>query len=178
MILKNEKQIDVITYDCVSFEIVERPEVLWVGKIAFAPNLTDEPDIGKLLKEYQELIPVEKKELINPEWDAAISIDYWKGGSAPRGMMFGSETYSDEQAECYDVFKMPPTLFMRVLNNKDAARLLGKENCENWELFEFMKRTVLPEHGYKFNENGAQEVEYYHHNSGTCYAYVPVVKVD
>lgn len=175
MVMKNEKLINVVTHDGVNFEIVERQEVIWVGKVSYAPNLTDEPEIGKLLKEYQQLIPIEKKELINPEWDAAISIDYWQDGSAPRGMMFGMETYTEEQPECYDIFKMPPSLFMRIQNTEDAARLLGKDKCENWELFVFMKNTVMPLHNYKFNENGAQEVEYYHHKSGTCYAYVPVI---
>lgn len=178
MISINEKLINVVTYDDVNFEIVERPEVIWVGKVAYAPNLTDEPDISKLLKEYQELTSIEKKELINPEWDAAISIDYWRDGTAPRGMMLGTETYTEDQPDCYDVFKMPPSLFMRVLNNTNAARLLGKETCENWELFEFMKNTVFPEHNYRFNENGAQEVEYHHYKSGTFYAYIPVIKVE
>jgi hypothetical protein len=91
-------------------------------------------------------------------------------------MMFGTETYTEKQPDCYDVFKMPPSLFMRVLNNTDAAQLLGKDRCENWELFVYMKDTVLPEHGYKFNGNGAQEVEYHHYISGTFYAYIPVVK--
>jgi len=174
--MKNEKLVDVLTYHGVNFEIVDRPEVLWVGKVAYATNLTDEPNIGKLLKEYQELISIEKKELIHPEWDAVISIDYWRNGSTPRGMMFGTETYSELQPDCYDIFRMPSSLFMRVLNNTDAARILRKDKCENWELFEFMKNTILPEHGYKFNENGAQEVEYHHHKSGTFYAYVPVIK--
>ncbi len=156
---------------------MRQPQVIWVGKTAYAPNLTDEPDIGKLLKEYQALISIEKKELINPEWDAAISIDYWREGGAPRGMMFGAETYTDEQAECFDLYKMPPSLFIRVQNNKDAARLLGKDKCENWELFVFMKSTIMPRYGYQFNENGAQEIEYYHHNSGTTYAYTPVIKI-
>lgn len=175
MVMINEKLINVITYDGVNFEIVERPEVIWVGKIAYATNLTDEPDIPKLLKEYQELISIEKKELINPEWDAAISIDYWRNGSTPRGMMFGTETYTEEQPECYDVFRMPPSLFMRILNNDDAARLVGKDRCENWELFVFMKNTILPLHNYKFNDNGAQEVEYHHYKSGTFYAYIPII---
>jgi hypothetical protein len=63
MINKNEKLIEVVKYDNVNFEIVERPEVLWVGKVAYASNSTDEPDIGKLLNEYQELISIEKKSL-------------------------------------------------------------------------------------------------------------------
>lgn len=178
MLGKNEKLIKVITHNGVNFELVERPEVTWVGKVAYAPNLTDEPDIGKLLKEYQELVGIEKKELINPEWDAAICIDYWRNGATPRGMMFGTESYTEEQAECYDVYKMPPSLFIRVLNNTVAAKLLGKEQCENWELFEFMKNTILPENSYKFNDNGAQEIEYHHYHSGTFYAYIPVVKAE
>lgn len=178
MIMNNENLIDVITYNGVKFEIVERPEVIWVGKVAYAPNLSDEPDIGKLLKQYGEAISIEKKELVNPEWDAAISIDYWRNGSVPRGMMFGQETYTEEQSKGYDIYKMPPSLFMRVLNNTEAAKLLGKDKCENWELFGFMKNTINPEYHYKFNENGAQEIEYHHSKNGSLYAYIPVVKVE
>lgn len=172
-----EKVTERISYNNVIFEVVERPEILWVGKLAYASNLTDEPNIGKLLSEYQRLVPTPKEERISPDWDAAISIDYWQGGAVPRGMMFAQETSSEKQADCYELYKMPASLFMRVLNDTDAAKLLGKEKCENWELFGFMKDIIMPQFGYKFNKNGAQEIEYHNYKTNIFYAYVPVVKV-
>lgn len=174
--MKIDKIIETISYNGASFEVVERPEVLWVGKIAYATNLTDEPDIGKLLNEYRELLPVAKLDRINPDWDAAISIDYWRGGAAPRGMMFAQETTSEKQDSQYDIFKMPASLFMRILNNTQAAQLLNKDTCELWEFFCLMNEVVMPKYGYQFNENGAQEIEYCCHKDNIAYAYVPIIK--
>ncbi|MDF2544356.1 MAG: hypothetical protein K0S47_4074 [Herbinix sp.] len=175
--MEYEKLMETIHYNGATFEVVERPEILWVGKIAYATNLTDEPDIGNLLRVYQELVPTPKLARIAPDWDAAISIDYWRDGHAPRGMMFAQETSDEKQADCYDIYKMPGSLFMRILNNEDAAKLLGKEQCENWELFGLMKNTIMPSFGYKFNENGAQEIEYHNYKTNIFYAYVPVTKM-
>ncbi len=174
---QNERLIDTIQVNGAVFEIVGRPEVVWVGTISYAENLIDEPDIGKLLRRYQELIPNPKLERINPDWDAAISIDYWQGGKVPRGMMFGQETTTEKQAECYDIYKMPASKFMRILNDENAARLLGKERCENHELFIYMREKIMPEHGYKFNENGAQEIEYHNYKTNAFIAYVPIIEI-
>lgn len=92
-------------------------------------------------------------------------------------MMFGQETYSEKQADCYDIYKMPASLFIRILNNSGAAKLLGKENCETWELFGVIKGTIMPQNGYKFNENGAQEIEYHNYKTNIWYAYIPIVKI-
>ena len=172
-----DKLIETIEYDGAVFEVVERPEVIWVGKTAYAPNFDVEPDIGGLFNTYQELVPTPKLDRINPDWNAAISIDYWKGGSAPRGMMFAQETYSENQADCYDIYKMPASMFIRILNDSKAAKLLGKDSCETWELFGVIKGTIMPQNSYKFNENGAQEIEYHNYKTNTWYAYIPVVKI-
>ena len=178
MVISNEKLLEIIPYQGVELEIVERPVVLWVGKLAAASNLTDEPEIGRLLDEYRRLIAVEKRALINPDWDAAISIDYWKpSGTARKSLMFAKETYSREQDACYDLFEMPASLFLRLKNDGNAARLIGKTSCETYELFGFMMRTVMPQIGYAFHSNGAQEVEYCNHRLGLYYAYSPIVKV-
>lgn len=95
---------------------------------------------------------------------------------APCGMMFGQETSSEKQDKRYDIYKMPASLFMRVQNNADAAKLFGRDIHGTWELFGIMKEQVMPKYGYKFNENGAQEIEYSNHNDGIHYAYVPVTK--
>ena len=168
---------EIITYRGAVLEVVERPEAVFCGKIAYAQNLTDEPDIETLLKDYQKLVPIPKNEPVAPEWTAAISIDYWRGGIVPRGMMFGQEVAAEKQPEVYDIYKMPKSLYMRVFHDADAAKALDKDQCDIWELYGLMKDIVMPLYGYRFNENGAQEFEYYNwtkYSSG--FAYVPVIK--
>lgn len=178
-----EKIIETITYMDVIFEVVKRPESIFCGKLAYASDLDSEPDIGKLLDDYRGAVSIPKEERIAPDWDGAISIDYWKGGTSPRGMMFAQEVASENQNEIYDIYKMPASLFMRVFHDENAAKALGREKCpcegkcEIWELFGLMKDIVMPKFGYRFNENGAQEFEYYNWSKyGTGFAYVPVVK--
>ena len=174
---QKETIVETILYRGALFEVVERPEATFCGKIAYAQNLTDEPDIGKLLNDYRSLVSVPKQECIAPEWDAAISIDYWRGGTTPRGMMFAQEVATEKQPDVYDIYKMPKSLFMRIFHDADAAKALGRDNCEIWELFGLMKDFAMPEHGYEFNENGAQEFEYYNWSRyGSGFAYVPVIK--
>ena len=172
-----ETIVESIVYKGALFEIVERPEAIFCGKIAYAQNLTDEPDIEKLLADYQKLVSIQKEERIAPEWDAAISIDYWLGGAAPRGMMFAQEVATEKQSEVYGIYKMPESLFMRVFHDAKAAGALGKEKCEIWELFALMTDTIMPQYGYKHNENGAQDFEYYNWSKyGSGFAYVPIIK--
>ena len=171
-----EKTVETITHSGVIFEVVERPEVFGAGKVAYAPDFNSEPDFEKLLKEYQGLMSIPMLEPVTPDWSAAISIDYCREGVLC-GMMYGAETYTDEQDERYDLYKMPASLFIRVQNNADAAKLLGKELQGAWELFGVIKEQIMYQHGYKFNDNGAQEIEYSNHKDGTQYVYVPVVKI-
>jgi len=174
---QQERIIETITYKGALLEVVERLESIFCGKIAYAQNLTDEPDIGKLLDDYQDIISTPKEERIAPEWDAAINIDYWRGGTVPRGMMFAQEVATEKQSEIYDIYKMPRSLFMRIFHDADATKALGKEKCEIWELYGLLKDIVMPQFGYKFNENGAQEFEYYNWSKyGSGFAYVPVIK--
>jgi len=113
-LLQHEKRVETIQCNGAVFEVVERPETIWVGTISYANNHFDEPDMGALLKRYQDLVFVAPKEdRINPDWDAAISINYRKHGEAPKGMMYAQETYSAEkQDERYDLFTQPGGLWI------------------------------------------------------------------
>ena len=158
----------------VSFEIVRCPATIWCGAVGYAPNCEDEPDIGNILEKYQRTCQVEKKELANPQWDCAISINYWQEGEAPRGMMFGQQVLTCEQDSVYDVYTMPESLFVRVANTAENSKAaFGKESCELYELFGVIKDS-LDGNGYEVGTNGAQEIEMYNHSAGLSYAYVQV----
>ena len=126
-----EKRIAIWTYRGIDFEVVERPDVFWVGCLGYAHNLTDEPDIGATLRRFQALVSsVPIREKVNPDWSAALSIHYGCGDQ-PRGMMFGNESFTADQDERYDVLVQPGGLWLRVRNDAGAAQaLLGREQAE------------------------------------------------
>jgi hypothetical protein len=106
-----------------------------VGCVDYAEDPSGESDINATLMRYRkELIGVIKRELINPDWSASISINY-SGGNKPRGIMFAQETYSKEQDERYNLFTQPGGLWLRIRNGKAAAALLGKESAPPYEYF-------------------------------------------
>ena len=172
--IAEEKLIDQIVVSHVTLELVSCPATLWCGVLGFAPNCTDEPDIGALLQKYQNLMSVPKKETLNPEWSCAISMYYTKEGAFPRGMMFAQQVAVQEQDVRYDVYRMPQSLFIRVQSTPENIRsAFGKENCELYEWFGFIKDS-LRQCGYILAENGAQEIEMYDWTNSVFYAYVPV----
>jgi hypothetical protein len=177
ILLTGESLVETIDYEGVAFEVISRPQTLWTGKIGYASDLVSEPDIGELLKAYRAVSNTPKRMVSNEGWDVCISIDYWKNGEVQRGMMFAQETLSECQNECYDVYRMPESQFIRVACDAKSAALLGKSECGVWELFGVIKERVMPLYGYKFNENGAQEIEYYNHSKNISYSYIPVEKI-
>lgn len=174
-LLQHEKNVDIFQLNGAVFEVVERPETIWVGTLSYADNNYDEPDMGALLSRYQNLVPTPKEDRINPDWDAAISINYGRHGEAPKGMMFGQETYSAEkQDKQYDLFTQPGGMYIRIANNQQAAALLGKESCQTWELFGYIKEKAAPQNGYRIREDVDIAIEYHNYKNNSWYAYIPV----
>ena len=181
-----EKLVETISYKGVEFEIIERPNVLWVGCVDYASNNSDESDIENTLKRYRkELIEVPKQDLINPDWSASISINY-SCHNKPCGIMFAQETYSDSQDKRYDLLTQPGGLWLRIRNDKNAAQtLLGKENAEPWEYFageQAPLQTAAKENGYRQNPDIHIQIEYHCHAEyntppHTNFAYIPICKL-
>ena len=176
-----------ITYKGVDFEVVERPDVLWVGCVDYADNNTDESDIQATLKRFQELVKditpeTDTRELMCPDWSAALSINY-TCGDKPCGILFGNETWSAQQDERLDVFTQPGGLWLRVRNDKNAARkLLGKKKAEPYEYFARAQalQKAAEANGYKQSPDVHVQVEYHCHaeygkKNHTNYAYIPIV---
>ena len=180
-----ETLIQTLTYKGVDFEVVKRPIVLWVGCVDYAANTVDESDVGATLKRFQSLVedtPIKDK--INPNWSAALSINY-SHSDKPRGIMFANESYSDKQDERYDLFVQPGGLWLRINNNKNAAKLLlGKETAEPWEYFareQAPLQSAAKENGYIQNLDVAVQIEYHCHAEystppHTNFAYIPICK--
>ena len=149
----------------------------WYAKKKYSPvqrrkggvsvNLTE------LLAAYQALVPVEKRELLAPAWSGCISLDYWPGGSAPRGIMFMQQVATAQQDERYNLYRTPASLYIRV--HYDSAevpqKLLGKEQCEVFELYGPIHEQA-EKHGYEPISPVSVEFEYY--SSLSCFAYCAV----
>lgn len=171
-----EKLFYEFTYKNIPFQVVHCPATIWCGILEYAPNCTDEPDIGALLQKYQKLCDIPKAECANPAWSCAISINYWQEGAAPRGMMFAQQVLTEKQNQNYDVYTMPESLFIRVKNTSETAKAaFDKNSCELYELFDVIKAS-LEENGYALGTSGAQEIEMYNHEAGLFYAYVQVMR--
>jgi len=185
--MQNEKLLSKITYKGVEFEIVERPDVLWAGCVDYANDNTGESDISGTLKRFQGLFEVtEIKDKINPDWSAAISINY-TCDDKPCGIMFANETYSDKQDERFVVLTQPGGLWLRIRNEKNAASLLlGKDTAEPWEYFggeQAPLQNAAKENGYLQNPDVHMQIEYHCHAEygapeHSNYAYIPIIRAD
>jgi len=179
-----EKPVQTLVYQNVEFELVERPDVIWVGCVDYAANNTDESDIAATLRRYRkELIDIPKRERINPDWSAALSINYCHDDK-PCGIMFAQETYSADQDARYELFTQPGGLWLRVRNGRAAAALLGKDRAETHEYFSDKRkilRAAAEANGYAQDFDVPVEIEYHCHAEydtppHTNYAYIPVKK--
>ena len=179
--IHGESLIKSFTYNDIMLELVQVPDTIWCGSIAYASNLTDEPDIPGLLKKYQSLCHIPKEDRANPDWSCCISIDYWQDGAVLRGMAFAQQVLSDRQDPAHDVYRMPASLYIRAAGTKAVAQAaFGKEECELYELFGVIKEAMAAE-GYVIGTSGAQEMELNDHTKygmpdRPCYAYVQAEK--
>lgn len=173
-----EEVVRIISWNNTEFEIVRRPEIIWVGCIDYANDNSSESDIQKTLKRYrEELIDVEKRALICPDWSAALSVNYTRR-DLPCAVMFAQESYTKNQNERYDIYIQPAGLWMRLLNDSRAAAAAGKSRTAPYELFCIMK-SVANEHGYEQDPDVFVEIEYHCHAEytdppHTNYAYIAV----
>jgi len=181
-----EKPVKTIIYKKVELEIVERSDVLWMGCIDYAVNNTDESDIGATLERFQSLVKDitdenEVRELMCPDWSAALSINY-RCGDKPCGIMFGNEVYSDRQSGGFDLFTQPGGLWLRVRGSRQAARKLldKKKTAGPFEYFSAL-RAAAGANGYQQNPGVPVEVEYHCHaqygkRRHMSYAYIPITE--
>ena len=173
-----EQCVDTFALGEAVFEIIERPDVLWVGTWVWAAGNDDEPDGDALLKRYQSLIgPVPKQALLNPDWSAGISINYHNGRKVPKGLMFAQETDSAQQDGRYDLFTQPAGLYVRMRkDDRRVKKLLGKRSYEMEDLYALMEDAAA-RHGYRRAEDNPIGIYYHDHANGTAeYAYISVEK--
>ena len=177
-----EKLVQTINYKGITFEIVERPDVLWVGCLDFADTDGIESDSNKTLSRFQEYLDIEKRDRINLDWSASLWINYGCNDK-PHGQMFANETYSADQDKRYETFTQPGGLWMRVRRKKEnSLALFGSESLDAWDYFLCGEmENAAEENGYKVNPNVHVRIGYdcwaeYGTTSPTLYAYIPIIE--
>ena len=172
---RTEKLVETFAIGKAVFELFDRPEVLWVGTLAWAADNGSEPDNDALLKKYQALCEIPKRERMHPDWSAGISINYCLGGKAPRGMLFAQETWSSKQDDRYDMFTQPAGLYLRLRLDKHAEKLLGKHYGDA-DMYGLLEKTAM-RHGYRRAQGNPIDIFYHDHEHHTAkYAIIPVEK--
>lgn len=160
------------------FEIVERPETILAGKVLYAKDFSDIAGFHQAIELSAEKEQDFFKGLAEPSLpvnDIHLSVNFWRSEES-RAYGFVRQVLTDAQPEGVDVYKLPSSLYLRAHTGPHTAQLLSKEQCEPWELFSYLREYLMPAHGYKMAENGAQELEIFdtaEHKSG--YAYLPVM---
>ena len=169
-----EKIIETITIGEAHFEIVEKPETIFAGKIIYAKDYTNVDSfnsaINSMPEEDKQAAFGKLSEIALPIYDVNLSINFWLDEKT-RAYGFVREVLTEKQPSGVEVYKMPASLFIRAYTDKGTAQLICKEQCEIWELFTYIRDFFMPEHG-------AQELEVFdtfEHKTG--YAYMPVVRV-
>ena len=174
---QSEALVGSFTVRKAVFELHDRPEVLWVGTLAWAADNDSEPDTDALLKKFQALCgPAPKLERMHPDWSAGISINYNLGGKAPRGMLFAQETWSAQQDGRYDMYTQPAGLYLRLRLDKHAEKLMGKKHYRDADMYGLLEKTAK-RYGYRRARGNPIEIFYHDHEHHTAkYAVIPVEK--
>ena len=166
---REDKIIETYKIENAVFELVERPETIYAGK------MTEEiTNFHGQLEHFDKIF-----ERVLPERDIHISINFWND-KQPKKIFFAREVTTENQLDGINVYKIPAGLFLRVYTNKDNASILGKNMCDAWEFFSFMYNCVMPKYHLKAarNENGEDnQIEIYDsfdgsHGNGWAYAAV------
>lgn len=173
-----EKVVDTIKVGGAVFEIVEKPETVFAGKMLYAKDFSDISAFNSAIDGFaadgESAVYDLLTDAVLPVYDIHLSVNFWLS-EKKRAYGFVREVSSETQPEGADVYKMPASLYIRAYTDRAAAQLLSKEQCEIWELFSYIRDYFMPAHGFKMADNGAQELEVFdtsEHRSG--YAYMPV----
>ncbi|MCL2195641.1 MAG: hypothetical protein FWB76_06795 [Oscillospiraceae bacterium] len=187
-----ETLVKTLSYKGVDFELVERPDVIWVGCVKYANNNTDEPNMDGVMERYQKLCKeAPYREKVNPDYSACLSINF-STSEKPCGMMYACEFYPDQQHKGFDLLTQPGGLWLRVRNDEKAAALCSYDGTTPFNPWEYTHAyfageqsplaSAAKEHGYTQNPDVHMQIEYHCHAEygtppHTNYAYIPIKEI-
>ena len=87
-----EKLVEAFECDGAAFEVVRRPDVLWVGCVARWADGSGEAESEHALARFRRLVEVEPiRERICEDWSAALTL-YRADTDKPCGVFYGNES--------------------------------------------------------------------------------------
>jgi len=182
---KHPQEQIVATFDCdgVAVDLVEWTDTIWCGKIGYAANHSDEPDVGKIMGGFIALdVP---NSAVNGRlergWDVCMSVNYLSK-ERPNGVMIGFLVDTERQPEGFDTRRVPAAQYMRIQMSDETAKALGREPFKGGiPPYEWIGEHTAPRFGYKYGDDTLPVFEYYYYDSEKkkhtmSYLYVPVAK--
>lgn len=173
-----ENVVKSYDYNGIVVDLVEWSDTIWCGKIGYADNNTDEPDVEKIMEDFMSIsaTPNSREE----HWDICMSMNYLSG-ERPCGVMFGFLAGTDAQPDSYDIVKIPSAKFLRIRMCDETAKALGHEPWMGGvPPYQWIGEQIAPQLDYAYGSDALPIVEYYGFFSPEagkheyCYLYVPV----
>lgn len=178
-----ERIIDTFNYNGVPVEVVQWESTIWCGKIGYAENNTDEPDVDPILNGFMVLDATTMNERFEPDWDVCMSVNYLSK-ERPNGVMFGDLVGTENQPECFDVYKLPTGQYLRLSITDESAKALGSQPWNGGiPPYEWIGEQLAPQFGYQYGDDHLPVFEYYGYYKPEKnahefrYLYVPVEKI-
>jgi DNA gyrase inhibitor GyrI len=174
-----ETIIDTFKYNGAHIEVVAWSETVWCGKLGYAVNNTDVPDMRGL----SEASAAQNPTAINERLENANSLlhfDFFTS-ERPAAGMFAFLVGTEDQPEGFDVKKVPAGKYMRLDLAPETAKALG---VQPWNggcpPIEWISERLAPQFGYR-QVFDLPFIEYYGYLNGStsvvnAFLYVPVEK--
>lgn len=173
-----ETILETFDFKGIAVDLVEWKNTIWCGKVGYADNNADEPDVEKLMKDFMSISAAPNGREEN--WDICMSLNYLTD-QRPSGVMFGFLVAGDAQPEEYDICKIPAAKFLRVRMCDETAKALGHAPWTGGiPPYQWIGEQIAPELGYTYGSDALPIVEYYGFYGPVtcsheyCYLYVPV----
>lgn len=181
MIIQHPQEIIIKTFDHngISVDIVKWTDTIWCGKIGYAVNNTDEPDVEIIMNSFSDFGCINERE---NDWDVCMSINYLSS-ERPNGVMVGFLVQTEQQPDNFNIYKVPAAQYMRIPISDETAKALSQKMWDGgMPPYKWIGEQIAPKSGYKYGDDTLPIFEYYgYYNYDKNehkfrYLYVPIEK--
>jgi hypothetical protein len=173
-----ETIIDTLNYNGAPIEVVEWSKTIWCGKMGYAANLIDEPDMGGISDRFLAQDHIAIIERLETTGNALLHFNFDVADQTAMAM-FAFLVNTDRQPSGFDICKVPPGKYMRIALIEETAKSLGVQPWDGGRPpVEWISELLAPQFGYKQVFN-LPFMEYYGYLNGStsvinAFLYVPV----
>ncbi len=176
-----ERIIDTFKYNDMTVEVVEWESTIWCGKMEFAQNCTDEPDMGRVSDDFLAQDRTAINQRLETAANTLLHFDFLTP-TCPAVAMFAFLVGTENQPEGFDIKRVPAGRYMRLPLTPESAKALGVEPWDGGAPpVEWISERLAPQFGYK-QVFELPFIEYYDYLNGAtdkvvnAFLYVPVEK--